>query len=94
MRKYRTFGNTEFSTKQILSETKKEKKSDSKFPIIKFHPNNFDRVGRVKGNKLIFNFGLIDFKYPAKHAGSHFSLISEVTPSIPIYLFSLTASKQ
>jgi hypothetical protein len=91
------FGNAKISNfwqYRILSETKKEKKSDSKFPIIEFHPNNFDRVGRVRGNKLIFNFGFIDFKYPAKHAGSHFSLISEVTPSIPIYLFSLTASKQ
>jgi hypothetical protein len=37
---------------------------------------------------------LIYFKFPAKHAGCHFSLISDVTPSIPIYLFSLTASKQ
>jgi len=37
---------------------------------------------------------LIDFKFPAKHAGWHFSFISDVTPSIPIYLFSLTASKQ
>jgi hypothetical protein len=37
---------------------------------------------------------LIDFKFPAKHAGCHFPLISDVTPSIPIYLFSLTASKQ
>jgi hypothetical protein len=36
----------------------------------------------------------IDFKFPAKHAGCHFSLISDVTPSILIYLFSLTASKQ
>ena len=31
---------------------------------------------------------LIDFKFPAKHAGCHFSLISDVTPSIPIYLFN------
>ena len=37
---------------------------------------------------------LIDFKFPAKHAGCHFSLISDITPSILIYLFSLTASKQ
>jgi hypothetical protein len=37
---------------------------------------------------------LIDLKFPAKHAGCQFSLISDVTPSIPIYLFSLTASKQ
>ena len=37
---------------------------------------------------------LIDFKFPAKHAGYRFSLISDLTPSIPIYLFSLTASKQ
>ena len=31
---------------------------------------------------------LIDFKFPAKHADCHLSLISDVTPSIPIYLFS------
>ena len=31
---------------------------------------------------------LIDFKLPAKHAGCHLFLISDVTPSIPIYLFS------
>ena len=37
---------------------------------------------------------LIDFKFPAKHAGCHFSLISDVTPSIPIYLFSLTHCHQ
>jgi hypothetical protein len=37
---------------------------------------------------------LIDFKFPAKHAGCHFPLISDITPSIPIYLVSLTASKQ
>ena len=37
---------------------------------------------------------LIDFKFPAMHAGCHFPLISDITPSIPIYLFSLTASKQ
>jgi hypothetical protein len=30
---------------------------------------------------------LFDLKFPAKHAGCHFSLISDVTPSIPIYLF-------
>jgi hypothetical protein len=37
---------------------------------------------------------LINFKFPAKHAGCHFSFISDATSSIPIYLFSLTASKQ
>jgi hypothetical protein len=31
---------------------------------------------------------LINLKFPAKHAGCHFSLISDVTPSIPIYLFN------
>jgi hypothetical protein len=31
---------------------------------------------------------LIDFKFPAKHAGCHLSFISGVTPTIPIYLFS------
>jgi hypothetical protein len=30
----------------------------------------------------------INFKFLAKHAGCHFSLISDVTPSIPIYLFN------
>ena len=37
---------------------------------------------------------LIDFKFPAKHGGCHFSLISDVNPSILIYMFILTASKQ
>jgi len=46
----------EFSAKRILRETKK--KSDCKFPIKKFHSADFDRVSRVRGNKLIFNFGL------------------------------------
>ena len=31
---------------------------------------------------------LIDFKFLAKHAGCHFTLISDVAPSTPIYLFS------
>jgi hypothetical protein len=31
---------------------------------------------------------LIDFKFPAKLSDCHLSLISDVTPSIPIYLFS------
>ena len=31
---------------------------------------------------------LINFKFPAKHAGCHFFLISDVTPPIPIYLFN------
>ena len=53
-----------------------------------FFNENFTRAG-VKAR-----FYLIDFKFPAKHAGCHFSLISDVTPSIPIYLFSLAASKQ
>jgi hypothetical protein len=37
---------------------KREIKSDGKFPIKKFQSANFERVGRVRGNKLIFNFGL------------------------------------
>ena len=47
---------------QILSETekkKKKKKGDGKFPIKKFQSADFDRVGQVRGNKLIFNFDLI-----------------------------------
>jgi hypothetical protein len=31
---------------------------------------------------------LIKFKFPATHGGCHFSLICDVNPSIPIYLFS------
>jgi hypothetical protein len=31
---------------------------------------------------------LIDFKFPAKHAGCHFSLISVVIPSIPEVLLT------
>ena len=27
---------------------------------------------------------LMDFKFPAKHGGCHFSLINDLTPSIPI----------
>ena len=53
-----------------------------------FFNENFTRAG-VKARLY-----LIDFKFPAKHGGCHFSLISDVNPSIPIYLFSLTASKQ
>ena len=53
-----------------------------------FFNENFTRAG-VKARLY-----LIDFKFPAKHGGCHFSLISDVTPSTPIYLFSLTASKQ
>jgi len=48
----------------------------------------FTRVG-VKAR-----LHLINFKFSAKHGGCHFSLISDVTPSIPIYLISLTSSKQ
>jgi hypothetical protein len=48
----------------------------------------------LQGLMLKHVYILIDFKFPAKHAGCHFSLISDVTPSIPIYLFSLTSSKQ
>ena len=54
-----------------------------------FFNENFTRADV----KLKARLYLIDFKFPAKHAGCHFSLISDVTPSIPIYLFSLTASK-
>ena len=45
----------EFSAKQILNET--GKKSDSKFPIKNIQSADFDRVGQVRGNKFIFNFG-------------------------------------
>jgi hypothetical protein len=53
---YHAKSHTEISAKQILSEMKK--KSDGKFPIKKIQSADFDRVGRVRGNKLIFNFGL------------------------------------
>jgi hypothetical protein len=55
MQKYHSFGETNLKY-GIFSETKK--KSDGKFPIKKIQSADFDRVGRVRGNKLIFNFGL------------------------------------
>ena len=55
MRKYRSFGETNLKY-GIFSETEK-KKSDGKFPIKKFQLADFDRVSRVRRNKLIFNFG-------------------------------------
>jgi hypothetical protein len=44
-----------------LSETKKKekKKGESKFPKKKIQSADYDRVGQVRGNKLIFNFDLI-----------------------------------
>jgi hypothetical protein len=61
MRKYRSFG--EMNLKYgIFSKTNFQqngKKSDGKFSIKKFQSADFDRVGRVRGNKLIFNFGPI-----------------------------------
>jgi hypothetical protein len=36
----------------------RRKKSDGKFPIKTFQLADFDRVGQVRGSKLIFNFGL------------------------------------
>ena len=65
MRKYRSFGETNLKY-GIFSKTnfernrkKKERKSDGKFPIKKFQSADFDIVGRIRGNTLIFNFGLI-----------------------------------
>ena len=63
-------------------------RTNKKIKIDFFNENFTTRTG-VKAHLY-----LIDFEFPAKHAGCHFSLISEVTPSIPIYLFSLTSSKQ
>ena len=61
MQKYRSFGETNLKY-GIFSKTNFErnerKKSDGKFPIKKIQAADFDRVGRVRGNKLIFNFGL------------------------------------
>ena len=42
----------------------------------------------LQGLMLKVRLYLIDFKFPAEHAGCHLSFISGVTPSIPIYLFS------
>ena len=55
MRKYRSFGETNLKY-GIFSETEK-KKSDGKFPIKKIQSADLDRVGRVRGNKFILNFG-------------------------------------
>ena len=57
MRKCRSFGKTNLKY-GIFSETR-ERKNDGKFPIKKFQSADFDRVDRVRGNKVIFNFGLI-----------------------------------
>ena len=63
--KYRSFGETNLKygifskTNFERNEKRKEKKSDNKFPINKFQLADFDRVGQVRGNKLIFNFGLV-----------------------------------
>jgi hypothetical protein len=65
MRKYRSFGETNLKygifskTNFKRNEKKEKKKSDGKFPIKKIQSADFDRVGRVRGNKLIFNFGLM-----------------------------------
>jgi hypothetical protein len=55
MRKYRSFGKANLKY-GIFSETRE--KSDGKFLIKKFQSADFDRVGRVRRNKLIFNCGL------------------------------------
>ena len=46
----------------------------------------YDFLMKIVGVKA--RLYLIGFKFPAKHAGCHFTLISDVTPSTPIYLFS------
>ena len=42
-----------------FQQNEEGKKSDSKFPIKIFQSTDFDRVGQVRGNKLIFNFDLL-----------------------------------
>jgi hypothetical protein len=37
---------------------------------------------------------LLVLNFPLNMQAASFSLISDITPSIPIYLFNLTASKQ
>ena len=63
MRKYLSFGETNLKyrifSKANFERNEKKKKSDGKFPIKKFQSPDFDRVGQVRGNKLIFNFDLI-----------------------------------
>ena len=54
--KIRNFQQSEFWAKQ---KKKKKKKGESKFPIEKIQSADYDRVGQVRGNKLIFNFDLI-----------------------------------
>ena len=50
------FWRSESNIQNFQRKEKKEKKSDGKFPIKKFQLADSDRVGRVRGNKLIFNF--------------------------------------
>jgi hypothetical protein len=60
MLKYRSFGETNLKY-GIFSKTnfeRNERKNDGKFPIKKIQLANFDRVSQVRGNTLIFNFGL------------------------------------
>jgi hypothetical protein len=60
MRKYRSFGEANLKygifskTNFERNERKKEKKSDSKFPMKKIQSADFDRVGWVRGNKIYF----------------------------------------
>jgi hypothetical protein len=60
--KYRSFGETNLKygifskTNFERNEKGKKKKSDGKFPIKKIKSADFDGVGRIRGNKLIFNF--------------------------------------
>ena len=65
-----------------------EFRTNNKNENMTFFNENFTRAD------VIARLYVIDFEFPAKHAGCPFSLISDVASSIPIFLFSLTASKQ
>ena len=64
MRKYQSFCETNlkygiFSKTNFERNKKKKKKKCQQISNQKFQSSDYDRVGRVRGNKLIFNFGLM-----------------------------------
>jgi hypothetical protein len=48
-----------FQKKKFWAKRKKKKKKWQQISNQKFQSSEYDRVGRVRGNKLIFNFGLM-----------------------------------
>jgi hypothetical protein len=60
---------------------------DCSFSNKKKNPTKHVGLVQSGSHRVKARLYLIDFKFPTKHAGCHFSLISDIAPSIPIYLF-------